>query len=101
MSALNVNEVVREVLALVAAELRRQNVDVSTELDSELPSVVADFVQLQQVMLNLVMNAIESMASIADRPDYYGSNPACTISLGNRPFLLQCLTQAPVSAPTK
>jgi PAS domain S-box-containing protein len=68
MSALNVNEVVREVLALVAAELRRQNVYVSTKLDSELPPVVADFVQLQQVMLNLVMNAIESMASIADRP---------------------------------
>jgi PAS domain S-box-containing protein len=68
MSPLSVNEVVREVLALVAAELRRQNVDVSTELDSELPPVIADFVQLQQVMLNLVMNAIESMASIADRP---------------------------------
>jgi PAS domain S-box-containing protein len=68
MSALNVNDVVREVLALVAAELRRQNVDVSTELGSELPPVTADFVQLQQVMLNLIMNAIESMASIADRP---------------------------------
>jgi PAS domain S-box-containing protein len=67
-SPLNVNEVVREVLALVAAELRRQNVDVSTELDSELPPVIADFVQLQQVILNLVMNAIESMASITDRP---------------------------------
>jgi PAS domain S-box-containing protein len=68
MSPLKVNEVVREVLALVAGELRRQDVDVSTELDSELPSVIADFVQLQQVILNLVMNAIESMASIADRP---------------------------------
>jgi PAS domain S-box-containing protein len=67
-SPLNVNEVVREVLALVDAELRRQNVDVLTELDSELPSVIADCVQLQQVVLNLVMNAIESMASIADRP---------------------------------
>jgi signal transduction histidine kinase len=67
MSPLKVNEVVREVLALVDAELRRQNVDVSTELDSELPSVMADFVQLQQVILNLFMNGIESMASIADR----------------------------------
>jgi PAS domain S-box-containing protein len=67
-SPLNVNEVVREVLALVDAELRRQNVDVLPELDSELPSVIADCVQLQQVVLNLVMNAIESMASIADRP---------------------------------
>ena len=67
-SPLNVNEVVREVLALVDGELRRRNVDVSTELDFNLPSVMADFVQLQQVILNLVMNAIESMASIADRP---------------------------------
>jgi PAS domain S-box-containing protein len=67
-SPLNVNEVVREVLALVDAELRRQNVDVLPELDSELPPVIADSVQLQQVVLNLVMNAIESMASIADRP---------------------------------
>jgi len=67
-SPLNVNEVVREVLALVDAEVRRQNVDVVTELDSELPSVIADGVQLQQVVLNLIMNAIESMASIADRP---------------------------------
>jgi PAS domain S-box-containing protein len=67
-SPLDVNEVVREVLALVAAELRRQNVDVSTELNSELPSVIADFVQLQQVLLNLVMNAIESMTLVADRP---------------------------------
>jgi signal transduction histidine kinase len=37
-------------------------------LDAELPSVIADFVQLQQVVLNLVMNATESMASITDRP---------------------------------
>jgi signal transduction histidine kinase len=67
-SPLNVNEVVREVLALVDAELRRRNVDVLTELDSELPPVIADFVQLQQVILNLVMNAIESMTSVTDRP---------------------------------
>src|SRR6202008_3169605 len=66
-SPLNVNEVVREVLALVDGELRRRNVDVSTELDFNLPSVMADFVQLQQVILNLVMNAVESMTTITDR----------------------------------
>jgi signal transduction histidine kinase len=64
----NVNEVIQEVLALVGGELRKQNVELSTELDFNLPSVTADFVQLQQVLLNLVMNAIESMATITGRP---------------------------------
>jgi signal transduction histidine kinase len=43
-------------------------VEVSGELDSGLPLVIADSVQLQQVILNLVMNAIESMKAITDRP---------------------------------
>jgi C4-dicarboxylate-specific signal transduction histidine kinase len=67
-SSLNVNEVIQEVLALVGGELRKSRVEVSTELDFKLPFVLADFVQLQQVLLNLVMNAIESMAAITDRP---------------------------------
>ncbi len=65
---LNVNEVIQEVLALVEGELRKRSVEVAAELDSNLPSVMADFVQLQQVLLNLVMNAIESMTAITDRP---------------------------------
>jgi PAS domain S-box-containing protein len=65
---LNVNEVIQEALALVGGELRRRGVEVSAELDSNLPSVSADFVQLQQVLLNLVMNAIESMTTITDHP---------------------------------
>jgi PAS domain S-box-containing protein len=67
-SSLNVNDVVREVLALVDGELRKCGVEVSAELDSDLPPVIADFVQLQQVVLNLVMNAVESMMDIKDRP---------------------------------
>jgi PAS domain S-box-containing protein len=67
-SSLNVNEVIQEVLALVGGELRKRGVEVSAELDFNLPSVMADFVQLQQVLLNLVMNAIESMTTITDRP---------------------------------
>jgi len=65
---LNVNEVIQEVLALVEGELRKRSVEVLAELDSNVPSVMADFVQLQQVLLNLVMNAIESMTAINDRP---------------------------------
>ena len=67
-SSLNVNDVVREVLALVDGDLRKHGVEVSAELDSDLPLVSADFVQLQQVILNLVMNAVESMTAITDRP---------------------------------
>jgi C4-dicarboxylate-specific signal transduction histidine kinase len=67
-SSLNVNDVVREVLALVDGELRKGGVEVSGDLDSDLPLVIADSVQLQQVILNLVMNAIESMKAITDRP---------------------------------
>jgi PAS domain S-box-containing protein len=67
-SPLNVNEIIQEVLALVGGELRKRSVEVSAELDFNLPSVMADFVQLQQVLLNLVMNAIESMTAITDRP---------------------------------
>jgi PAS domain S-box-containing protein len=67
-SLVSVNEVIQEVLALVSGELRRFRVETSTELDFNLPSAMADFVQLQQVLLNLVMNAIESMATVTDRP---------------------------------
>jgi signal transduction histidine kinase len=63
----NINEVIQEVLALVGGELRKYGVKWSTEF-TNLPTIRADFVQLQQVLLNLVMNAIESMATNTDRP---------------------------------
>ncbi len=67
MTLAHVNEVIQEVMALASGELRRYRVETSTELDFNLPSVMADFVQLQQVLLNLVMNAIESMTAVTDR----------------------------------
>jgi signal transduction histidine kinase len=67
-SPVDVNQVIEEVLALVGGELRKQSVILLTELDLNLPLIRADFVQLQQVLLNLVMNAIESMATTTDRP---------------------------------
>lgn len=66
-SSFNVNQVIEEVLALRASELRKHRVELLTELNSRLPNVSADFVQLQQVLLNLVTNAIESMARTTDR----------------------------------
>jgi C4-dicarboxylate-specific signal transduction histidine kinase len=67
-SPTNINEVIQEVLALVGGEIRKGAIELSAELDSNLPSVMADSVQLQQVLLNIVLNSIESMTTITDRP---------------------------------
>lgn len=65
---LDLNEIAREVMALVARELTSHQVSVRMELPSVLPSVRGDRVQLQQVIINLVINGIEAMQSITDRP---------------------------------
>jgi signal transduction histidine kinase len=60
---LDVNEIIRGALAAVDAELERHRVSVQVELTDSLPWVNGDRVQLQQVLLNLATNAIESMAT--------------------------------------
>jgi signal transduction histidine kinase len=60
---LDVNEIIRGVLAAVRDELERHRVSVHVELTDPLPRVNGDRVQLQQVLLNLTTNAIESMAT--------------------------------------
>jgi PAS domain S-box-containing protein len=60
---LDVNEVVGEILVLLRREADRQSVSMKTELASALPSVRADRVQIQQVLMNLMLNAIEAMGS--------------------------------------
>jgi PAS domain S-box-containing protein len=64
----DMNEVIREVLALVRSELIRGGVTAKTKLATGLPAVLGDRVQLQQVVLNLIMNAIDAMITISDRP---------------------------------
>jgi PAS domain S-box-containing protein len=68
MVPLDVNDVVREIIMLVQRELISHQVSLRTELASPLPMVLGDRVQLQQVFINLVMNGIEAMQSVTDRP---------------------------------
>ena len=61
------NDVIREVVALAQSEIRRNGVALRAQLEGNIPPVLGDRVQLQQVVLNLIMNGIEAMASVADR----------------------------------
>ena len=59
------NQIVRDVLALTAGEMHQHQVELSLDL-APVPAVLGDTVQLQQVLLNLVKNAVEAMAGIAN-----------------------------------
>jgi PAS domain S-box-containing protein len=66
--SLDLNEATREVVALSLSELQRNRVILRTELADDLPRVQGDRVQLQQVILNLLLNASEAMSTIDTRP---------------------------------
>ena len=65
---LDINQIVQEVVFLTQNEAVRKGVTLQMELAADVPSVLGDRVQLQQVILNLVMNGVEAMVSVADRP---------------------------------
>jgi signal transduction histidine kinase len=66
--SLDLNEVTREVVALALSELERNKVIVRMELGGELPRVQGDRIQLQQVILNLFLNASDAMSGVDDHP---------------------------------
>lgn len=65
---LDINDVIREGSRLVRREAITHGASLRLELAPELPSILGDRVQLQQVIINLVINAIQAMASVTDRP---------------------------------
>ena len=65
---LDINEIIQEVFILLRNELTRNRVSLRTDFASNLPRVPGDPVQLQQVLINLVVNAIEAMRASTDRP---------------------------------
>ena len=65
---LDLNATIRDVLALARSEVHRHGVVVETHLAAEVPPILGDRIQLQQVLLNLVMNAIEAMSGVGAGP---------------------------------
>ena len=67
-----VNEIIRETVTLMTDQAAQSQVHIEATLDPTLPPVIADKIQLQQVVINLVTNAIAAMAQVADRPRELG-----------------------------
>ncbi len=62
--SVDLNEIVREMVALMSGEAARYSISVRTELAAEFPQVMGDRVQLQQVLMNLIINSIEAMKDV-------------------------------------
>src|SRR5215469_14276567 len=90
ITRLHIEDVITDALTLIHHELTRRNVAVQSELAKDLPPVLGDRIQLQQVLLNLLMNGVEAMNAVAEgerkisiraRRDEYTRRPAVLVSV--------------------
>jgi C4-dicarboxylate-specific signal transduction histidine kinase len=65
---LDINDTIRDVIALARSEVHAHRVSLQTHLAGNVPRILGDRIQLQQVLLNLLMNAIEAMSGVGERP---------------------------------
>ena len=65
---LNINETIQEVIALVSSDVLRSKIELKVGLEAGLPLVLADRIQLQQVILNLILNAKDAMSGVQTHP---------------------------------
>jgi predicted ATPase/signal transduction histidine kinase len=65
---LDINETIGEVVVLMESQMRTNRVILQTELAGNLPPIMGDRVQLQQAVLNLILNGVEAMSDVQDRP---------------------------------
>jgi len=63
---LNINDTVREIVVLTRMEVEQNQISLRTQLEHDVPPVWADRIQVQQVLLNLIMNAIQAMSVLGD-----------------------------------
>ena len=62
--SVDINEIIREMIALLRSEVTRHSISVRAELAADLPQIMGDRVQLQQVMMNLITNSIDAMKDV-------------------------------------
>jgi len=65
---LNINDAITEVIALIRGEIQRNRISLRTKLSTDVPLVLGDRIQLQQVILNLILNAMEAMSDLSPQP---------------------------------
>jgi C4-dicarboxylate-specific signal transduction histidine kinase len=65
---LSINDAITEVVALIRGEIQRNRISLRTTLSTDVPLVLGDRIQLQQVILNLILNAMEAMSDVSPQP---------------------------------
>jgi signal transduction histidine kinase len=91
---LDVNEIVQETVALLRSEAVRHNISVRTELAVNLPQIVGDRVQLQQVAMNLIVNSLEAMKDVDGKREL-----AITSQRGENEQILVSFTDTGIGLP--